>query len=108
MRTLLYSLKTINDKSTLSIDLTGLVISEDYQKIQINLPSGITTLNKWDYLNKPVIYDDGGKVFFMLCNKYPSRDWVTKKLLEYALTKVDDRIDNLHKLKIRYQKELAA
>lgn len=107
MRSLIYTLRTVNDKSILSIDLTGLVISEDYQKIQLNLPSGVTTLNKWDYLNKEVIYDDG-KVFFMICNKAPDRKWVTKVLLEYALTKIDTRIDNLHTLKSRYQKELAA
>lgn len=107
VRTIIYSLRSLDKKSVLSIDLTQHVISEDNQTIQLKLPSGETTLKKWDYINKPKIYDDG-KVFFMVCNKQVKREYVFKELLKYALNKIDTRIDFLTSLRHLYQQELAA
>lgn len=107
MHTLIYSLRSVNDKSQLSIDLTGLIVDENNQTIQLNLPSGITNIRKYEYLNKMRVYDDG-KVFFLICTKHVSRESALKKLLQYAIDKVDQRIGFLNELKGKYQNEMVA
>lgn len=107
MKTLLYSLRDVKGSTVLSIDLTANIISESNHTLQINLPSGLTTLNRWDYQNKPVIYSDG-KLFFLLCNKSASRKWAFETLMRHAICKVDERINNLNEARGRYLKELAA
>lgn len=108
-RLIIYSLKNINERSILSIDLTGLIDpnNPDQSKVKINLKSGLTTLNLWDYFNKPNIYDDGCQ-FFLICNKSASREWAFKTLLRHAVKKVEQRVNNLNEAKQRYLNELAA
>lgn len=108
-RLIIYSLRNRNDKSELSIDLTGLIDpnNSDQSKVKINLKSGLTTLNLWEYFNKPNIYDDGCQ-FFLICNKSASREWAFKTLLSHAIKKVEQRVNNLNEAKQRYLNELAA
>lgn len=90
----LYSLRTINDKSTLSFDLTGLITSETHYNIQIKLPSGDVYLNHSEYLNKMKVYDDS-ELFFVVCTKQISTKYAKKVLIKYALEKVDKTLDTL-------------
>lgn len=107
MRTVLYSLRDLNGSTILSIDLSSLIISETTSKLTINLPSGVTTLNKFDYLNREIIFTDE-KLFFLICSKQVKREWAFKALLSHAVKKVDQRIDNLNSARQRYLNELAA
>lgn len=107
MRTLLYSLRDLNGVTILSIDLTTLILSETNSKLTINLPSGVTTINKFDWLNREIIFTDE-KLFFLICSKQAKREWAFKTLLSHAVKKVDQRIDNLNSAKQRYLNEIAA
>lgn len=107
MRCILYSLRDIKGSTILSIDLTTLILSETNSKLTINLPSGSVTINKFDWLNREIIYDDG-RHFFLICNKQASREWAFKTLMRYAILKVNTRLDNLIEAKERYIKELDA
>lgn len=110
----LYSLKSINDRSELSFDLTGLIVTENYYSCQIQLPSGLIFLNFKDYLNKMKVYDDGN-VFFILCTKVVDLDYAKDFLMKYALQRVDKSIENfstrlntLQTFKERLLNEMAA
>lgn len=107
MRCILYSLRDLNGVTVLSIDLSTLIVSETTSKLTINLPSGITTLNKFDYLNREIIFTDE-KVFFLICNKQASRKWAFEVLLKHAVEVVRKRIENLEAAKKRYESELVA
>lgn len=107
MRTVLYSLRDLNGSTILSIDLSTLILSETPSKLTINLPSGVTTLNKFDYLNRGIVYTDE-KLFFLICNKQVSRKWAFEILIKHAINIVDKRIDNLEMAKKRYINELIA
>lgn len=107
MRTILYSLRDLHGSTILSIDLTTLIISETNSKLTINLPSGITTINKFDYLNREIIYSDE-KLFFLICNKQASRKWAFEVLLKHAVNIVNRRIENLEAAKKRYESQLVA
>lgn len=88
MRSIIYSLREVNNKIILSIDLTGNLIAENSTEYHLKLSTGALTLNKWDYLNKFKIFDDG-KNFFCICNKQVDREYVFKKLLEYRINKFE-------------------
>lgn len=90
----LYSLRTINDKSTLNFDLTKLIVSETHYTTQIKLASGEVFLNHSEYLNKMKVYDDGD-VFFIVCTKQISLKYAKKVLIQYALEKVAETLDTL-------------
>ena len=114
MKLLLYSLKTINDKSKLSIDLTGMLSDFDNHQtntLQINLPTGTVYLNKWDYLNKPKVYQDekNPKCFFLVAlYKKLSPDAAFNILMKHAIDKIDRRVETLTTVRQRLEKELVA
>jgi len=113
MRVILYSLKHINEKIKLSIDLTGkLVDFENHNSniLEIKLDSGTIYLNKFEYLNKMKIFQDPkhNKVAFIVCNKQVSHESAFKALVRHSISKLDKRIENIQSFKIRLQKELAA
>jgi hypothetical protein len=108
MRTLLYSLRTINDKSILSIDLTGLVISENSSSLLLKIDNQNVILYKYEYLNRMKIYDNG-KVFFIVCSyKKVSRISAYKCLMAYAIEKLKRRKDNIEANIQKYERELCA
>jgi hypothetical protein len=115
VKTLIYSLRTINDKSELSIDLTRFVVSENLYTLHLKLPSGEIFIDKKEYLNKMKIFDDG-EVFFIVCGyKLVSRDSAKQCLMNHAINKVDQtleslntRVAKLEKFKTRLQTEIAA
>ena len=114
MKLIVYSLRTINDKTMLSIDLTGRAIFETHYQIKFNLQSGTVYLPVKEYLNKMKVYDDGD-VFFIVCTKKVSRESALKCLLNYAMDKVTDTLDNLNarverlnNFKTRLQSEMVA
>lgn len=108
MRVFIYSLRTLSGRPVLDYSL-GLHVSYPNQyQISIQLPTGLVTLNKSEYLNKMKIYDDGVKIFFYVCTKKVSAKFVFKKLLEYSVFKIDNRIEHLQALKNDYEKVLAA
>lgn len=107
MRSRLYTLRSVSDKSVLSLDLTGKIISETHYSLTIELDSGTIELPKWDYLNKMKVYDDG-KIFFIVAGKQVCQKYIKEFLLKYSLDKVENRLDNLVKFKERLKKELVA
>lgn len=120
MRLILLNLRYVNDKPILNFDLTGKLTdftNHQSRDLEINLPTGTITLNKWEYLNTWKIYEDpkNPKCFFVVCNKQASQDYAFKFLMEYAISKIDktaddlsSRLNTLHTLKIKLQKELVA
>lgn len=99
IRTIIYTLKRVNDQSILSIDLTANIVAETVDSLTIKLPhKDAIVLNKYEWVNKDKIYDDG-KVFFMVCNKQRNRDYVQDCLARHAMEKVDDRIEYLFAFK---------
>jgi hypothetical protein len=107
MRSRLYSLRNINGKPTLDFSLGLKIINETTEKIELQLSSGIVTLQKRIYLNTFKIWDNG-EVYFFVCTKAPAQSYVFKKLLEYSITKIDNRVEKLNSLKADYSKILAA
>ncbi len=108
-----YSLKTgKTGLPEISYEIGNRFPFEDKDQIKIEISNEIITLNKSYYLNTPyrkklVIYDDG-KVFFALCNKHVSKDYVFAELIKHACQKIDRRIENLEGLKNSYRKLIAA
>lgn len=107
MHTIIYSLRDINGETKLSIDLGANIIFENTKSLQLQLPSGIETLNKYEWVNKDRIFESG-KYFFLVCTKQRSRDYVFDYLLKYAISKIDTRINYLDSLKSNYKKLLKA
>lgn len=110
----LYSLKSINDRSELNFDLTGLIVAENYYTVQIKLPSGEVFLNIKEYMNTMKVYDDG-EVFFILCNKMVDLEYAKGILMKYALERVDKtieslftRVEKLNNFKERLKREMIA
>lgn len=114
MKLIIYSLRTVNDKSTLNIDLTALLSNYfDHHSniLEIKLPTGTIHLNKYQYLNKGKIYEDpkNPKCFFLIFSyKKANEDWVFNKLMNYAIEKLDNKVNNIIKIKERLQSELVA
>jgi hypothetical protein len=108
MKTVLYSLRTVNEKSVLSIDLTGLIVSENPQSILLKIADENVILYKYEYLNRMKIYDNG-KVFFIVCSyKKVSRISAYKCLMAYAIEKLKRRKDNIEANIQKYERELCA
>lgn len=95
MRTRLYSIKPIKDRPTLSLDLTLNIVEETNYRLKIKIQDEIITINKFDYLNKFLIFDNGKGIAFYVCNKNVDPDFVFKKLLKYADSLLDNRINEL-------------
>ena len=103
-RSIIYSLREHNGKTILSIDLTGKLVENNHQ-LFLELPTGKHTLNKYDYLNKDRIFDDG-KHFMYICSKAVDRDYIFEKLLHYAVNKLNTRISYLETYRERLRHEL--
>lgn len=109
MKTIVYSLRTVNDKSTLAFDLVGHVISDTQYTLQIRIQKTgeLIYLQKWDYLNKMNVHDNG-EIFFIVCTKKVSIDSVFTCLMNHAIDKVEKRVDTLLSYKQKLQRELVA
>lgn len=105
-RTILYSLRTVNDKVVLSIDLTGKIISENSDVLIVDLPTGKSEIRKNKYLNKSIIYIVDEKLFFLICSKQVSRQYAFETLMNFAIGKIERRVEKLHELKTQYEKQL--
>lgn len=114
MKLVILSLRSVNDKSILSYDLTALLT--DYfdhhsDTLEIKLPTGTIHLNKFQYLNKAKIYEDAKnpKCFFMVFSyKKPDEDWAFNYLMKHAINQLDKKVNNIIKIKERLQRELVA
>lgn len=105
-QSIVYSLRTINGKPSLDYKWGLKIVLETKNELQIELPTGIVTLNKYHYLNKDKVFDNGD-LFFMIANKQIKAEYIFKKLLEYAMIKIETRINHLHNLKNSYSKLVA-
>ncbi len=106
MHTIVYSLRTLNGLPGLDYSL-GLKMTETNTHVQVPLSTGIVILKKFDYLNKDRIYDDG-KTFFMIATKKVKADYIFRFLLQYSLSKIDNRIGKLETVKEQYKQILSA
>lgn len=105
-QSIIYNLRELNDRTLLSIDLTGSIVSENHENIIISINNKLLTIQKSRYLNTMKIIDDG-KLFFIVCNKQIDRTYALKVLLEYAVRKIDSRIDFITTLRQQFVKELS-
>lgn len=103
----IYSLKPINDRYELSIDLIGKLLpeKETNDHFTIQLSKGPVIFKKYEWINRDKIYDDG-KVFFLVCNKQVNRDYAEKRLREYAMSKMDRKIEVLCSFKEMFKNEI--
>jgi hypothetical protein len=102
-RSYIYTLKDdIKGNPRLSYDLGLQIISEDTKYLELSTPKGPVKLDKFEYMNKFKVFDNGS-VFFVVCNKQANADYVFDFLLNYAINKIDTRVDFLHNLKQRYR-----
>lgn len=128
MRLVLLSLRSVNDRTILNFDLTGKLTdfnNHHADTLEIKLETGTIKLNKWAYLNKYKIYEDNlnPKCFFLVGNyKSINHDHAFKTLMQYAIDKIDltagkivsevdnltGRLSNLHSIKAKLQKAIAA
>lgn len=106
-QSIIYGLRTLNGTPQLDYSIGLKIILDTPTELQIDLPNGIVTLNKYVYLNKDKVFDNGD-LFFMIANKQVKSEYIFKKLLEYAMRKIETRIDHLHNLKNSYSKLVAA
>ena len=106
-RLFIYSLRDVNGKSVLSIDLGGKIISNNLETFQIELTTGTHTLRIKDWLNNDRIFDDG-KVSFLVCSKNRDRVHVFKVLMKYAIGKLKTRRENIDAYIQKFEKELVA
>lgn len=107
MHTFIYSLRTRDGLPELDYSLGLKIEFENPQEIHIQLSTGIVILKKWDYLNKDRIFDNG-KEFFMIATKKVKASYIFSFLLEYACSKLDNRIGKLETLKQQYKRILTA
>lgn len=106
VRTIVYNLRTVNDKPILSIDLTGKIIDENSSEIVISLPTGTSTIRKAQYLNNMKIYEVDEKLFFIICSKAVSRKYAFNVLMNHAIGKIERRVEKLQLLKTQYSNQL--
>lgn len=104
MHTIIYSLRDLNGSPKLDYSLGLKIVFETPKEIQIELPTGTVTLNKYKYLNKDIVYDNGDKIFFLICNKQVKSEYAFKFLLRYASNKLATRISNLQMIKSSWDK----
>lgn len=104
-QSIIYNLREVNNRTILSIDLTGKIVSENPETVILNINNKLLTIQKARYLNSMKVVDDG-KTFFLVCNKQVNRNYVFQKLLEYAVSKIDTRIQFISALREQFVKEL--
>jgi len=107
MHTRLLTLKTVNDKSILSYDLTLKIISETVSHIEVLIDGRTYSLERRAWLNTLKVWDNN-KTFFIVCSKKMKSSYAKKVLLEYSVKLVDKRLSNLTTFKNRLLNELAA
>jgi hypothetical protein len=95
LRNIIYSLRNIGNEVVLSIDLTHKILSEESHEIIIDLPTGVSHIRKSEYLNKMKIYHVDDKLFFLICDKKVSRQFIFETLMKHAIDKVENRINYL-------------
>lgn len=106
-RNIIYSLKNdLNDKVILSIDLTARILSEDTDRIIVDLPTGTSSISKAQYLNRMRVYTVDEKLFFLICDKKVSRESAFEVLMNHAIGKIDIRLEKLQTLKTEYSRQL--
>lgn len=99
IRTILYSLKRVKSgHSILSIELTAFIVAETHTGITIKFPHSekAVTLDKYEWVNKEKIFDDG-KVFFLVANKQLNTKFATSILARYAMDKLFDTIETIYR-----------
>lgn len=107
-RNIIYSLKNdLQGKVILSTDLSLGILSEIGENIEIQLPTGISTIKKSQYLNKMRIYEIDAKLFFLICDKKVSRQSAFQVLINHSIGKISNRIAKLEALKKEYQLQVA-
>lgn len=82
MRTFIYSLRRVNDKLVLSIDLMGCIVFESFEILQLNFNGKIVELRKSFWVNSMKVCERGGHDF-LVCTKRVSRESAMKKLLTH-------------------------
>lgn len=107
MKLMLFSLRSVNEKTVISILLTGFVTSLPHEKfIRIKFPDEPEIkLNRWEYTNKMKVYDDGKR--FFIVGKGMDSKFAFAFLLNYSISKVERRIDNLITFRNRLKLEVA-
>ena len=113
-RVRIYSLRTVNDKSIISLDLTRFVVAESYSHLSISLPTGIPdhpthtiNFNLAQWVNNMKVYDDG-KHFFVLCTKNVDQDFIYRHLMQYMIDKMKRKAQKIEHFVERLQTELTA
>lgn len=99
-RIMLYSFKEFGGKVTLDYTLTSCLVDFDnhhVDQLKINLPSGLITLRKVEYLNTGKVYFNG-KVFFIVATKYMGKKQALKFLLHFACVRCELRLSTYKKL----------
>jgi hypothetical protein len=88
-----------NGSPILSYKLGLKILFENNETIKIDVGREIVTLKKAYYLNthyrKDFIIHDTGEVFFALATKHVKAQYVFDRLMEYAIQKIDKRVDEL-------------
>lgn len=88
MRTIIYSLRELDDKTILSIDLGKHIVSESFEAIQMELDEKIITIQKSRWVNTMKVFDSGTHQF-LICSKRVSRESAFSKLIGYSLSKME-------------------
>lgn len=105
MRARCYSLKEEAGKLRLDYSIGLNIQFEDPKIIHLKLSNGeVKIFNKYEYVNKFKIVDDGNK-FFFICDKAVDEQFIFDKLIDYACNKIACRIDYLEALKANYKKQ---
>lgn len=99
-RIMLYSFKENSGKVTLDYTLTSCLV--DYhnhhsEQLKINLPSGLISLRKAEYLNTGKVYFNG-RHFFIVATKWMSKKYILRLLLEFACVRCELRLSTYKKL----------
>jgi hypothetical protein len=99
-RIMLYSFFEAEGKVKLHINLGQYLVdacNHHSDTLQINLPSGLITLKKAEYLNTGKVYFNG-KVFFIVATKYMGKKQALKFLLAFAVERSEQRLNTYKKL----------
>lgn len=94
MRARLYSLRKVNDKIVLSLDLSLKIIEETKSTLKIKLYENQATivLNKYLYFNRMRVWDDG-ETFFIVCSKLVDQKYAKEYLIKYSEKRASKEIE---------------
>jgi len=106
-RSIIYSLRDYKGKPILDYKYSLGITHEDNRTLTVNLPTETITLNKPDWVNKMRVYESGN-VWFIVCTKAVSADYVLEFLIAHAVKKIEARISHLNTLKTNYEKLIVA